>query len=180
MPEEFPPSRAREAFNFVDKNRNGFVEMAEFAPAYEETPGPPGRNVFFGIAGGGKGDVTETHVKWEATKGLPYVASPLAYRGRLYLAKAGGFFSCLDPKSGETKYESERLGVSGEYYATPVAVGDFLLVCAQRGTVLVIKAGDQLEVVERNAIGENLYATPAIVDNTLYIRGDKHLWAFAE
>jgi len=180
VPDEFPPSRAREAFNFIDKNKNGFVEMAEFAPAYEETSGPPGRNVFFGIAGGGKGDVTSTHVKWEATKGLPYVASPLAYRGRLYLAKAGGFFSCLDPKTGEAKYESERLGVAGEYYATPVAVGDYLVVCAQRGTVLMIKAGDQLEIVAKNSLGESLFATPAIVDNTLYIRGDKHLWAFAE
>ena len=177
---EFPPSRARDAFNFIDANKNGFVEMAEFAPTYEERSGPPGRNVLLGIAAGGRGDVTATHVKWEATKGLPYVASPLAYRGRLYLAKAGGFFSCLDPVTGEAMYESERLGVAGEYYATPVAVGNHLIVCSQRGTVLIIKAGDELEIVARNTLGEGLFATPAVLGNTLYIRGDKHLWAFAE
>ena len=119
-------------------------------------------------------------MKWEVTKGLPYVASPLAYRGRVYLLKAGGFISCLDLATGKALYESERLGVAGEYYATPVAVGEYILICAQRGTAFVIRAGDALEILSRNELGEALSATPAVVENTLYLRGDKHLWAFGK
>ena len=136
--------------------------------------------MLLGITAGGSGDVTATHVKWEAAKGLPYVSSPLIHRGRVYFVKTGGFLSCLDPKTGTAHYESERLGVAGEYYATPVAVGEHIVICAERGTVFLVKAGDRLEVASRNEIGEGLSATPAVVENTLYLRGDKHLWAFGE
>ena len=179
--DEFPKSRARDAFNFNDKNRDGFVDMAEWAPVYTELGAAPGRNVILGIAPGtGKGDLTPTQIKWETTRGLPYVASPLAYRGRVYLIKAGGFISCLDLTTGKAHYESERLGVPGEYYATPVAVGEHIVVCAQRGTAFVIRAGDTLEILSRNELGEALSATPAVVENTLYLRGEKHLWAFGK
>ena len=179
--DEFPKSRARDAFNYIDKNRDGFVDMAEWAPVYTELGAAPGRNVILGIApGGGKGDLTPTHVKWETTRGLPYVASPLAHRGRVYLVKAGGFISCLDLTTGKAHYESERLGVPGEYYATPVAVGEHIVICAQRGTAFVIRASDTLEILSRNELGEALSATPAVVENTLYLRGEKHLWAFGK
>jgi len=179
--DEFPRSRARDAFNFIDKNKDGFVDMAEWASSYAEVGAAPGRNVILGIAPGtGKGDITATQVKWETTRGLPYVASPLVYCGRVYLMKAGGFISCLDLKTGKAHYESERLGVAGEYYATPVAVGEHIVICAQRGTAFVIRAGDTLEILSRNELGETLSATPAVVENTLYLRGEKHLWAFGK
>jgi outer membrane protein assembly factor BamB len=179
--DEFPKSRARDAFNFIDKNKDGFVDMAEWAPFYTELGAALGRNVILGIApGSSKGDLTQTQVKWETTRGLPYVSSPLAYRGRIYLAKTGGFLSCLDAKTGQAKYESERLGMAGEYYATPVAVGEHIVICAQRGTAFVIRAGDALEILSRNELGEALSATPAVVENTLYLRGEKHLWAFGK
>ncbi len=177
---EFPESRARDAFDFIDRNKNGFVEMEEWAPLYGDQPFGAGRNVLLAIAGGGHGDITTTHVKWETAKGLPYVSSPLLYRDRLYLVKAGGFISCLKAATGEAHYESERLGVSGEYYATPVAVGDHLIVCAHRGTVFVLRDGERLEIVARNELGETISATPAVVDNTLYLRAEKNLWAFRE
>lgn len=177
--EEMPRSRARDAFNFTDKNRDGFLDLAELKIAYSSPASPRGRNVLLGIApGGGKGDLTRTQVKWETTRGLPYVSSPLAHRGRLYLVKNGGFLSCLDAATGKVHYESERLGVAGEYYATPVAVGEHIVICAQRGTAFVVRAGDAFEILSRNELGEALSASPAVVDGTLYLRGEKHLWAF--
>ncbi len=176
---ELPPSRARDAFNYIDKNRNGFLEMEEWALAYGDGMAP-GRNVLLGISAGGSGDVTATHVKWETLKGLPYVASPVIHQGRLYLVKTGGFISCLDARTGKAHYDSERLGVGGEYYATPVVVGGHLLVCAQRGAIFAVKVGDQMEITARNTLGEDIFATPAIVENTIYLRGQNHLWAFGE
>ena len=119
-----------------------------------------------------------THVKWEVTKGLPYVSSPLVHRGRVYFVKAGGFLSCVDLKTGQAHYDSERLGIAGEYYATPVAVGDHIIVCAQRGSVLVLQDGNELKVAARNELGESIFATPAVVSNTGYLRGENTLWAF--
>lgn len=177
-PEEFPRGRAHDSFPFADKNNDKFVDLAEWAPIYDDKPGLPGRNVLLGIAGGGSGDVTQSHVRWEATKGLPYVASPLAYRGHVYLVASGGIITCLDAKSGPAHMEQKRLGVGGEYYASPVAVGDNVLLCAQRGAIFIVKADDQMEIVHRTDLGECIFATPAVAGNTLFIRSENYLWAF--
>jgi outer membrane protein assembly factor BamB len=68
--------------------------------------------------------------------------------------------------------------LGGEYYATPVAVGDHIVVCAQRGSVFVLHDGNELKVAARNELGEAIFATPAVVGNTLYLRGENNLWAF--
>jgi outer membrane protein assembly factor BamB len=139
----------------------------------------PGRNVLVAVRAGGRGDITETHIVWEKTKALPYVASPTIHDGRVYYLKKGGFISCLDVSSGKMHYQ-ERLGLGGEYYATPIGVGDRIVVAAERGAVFVLSNGDTFEVVARNELGEGMRATPAVVDNTLYVRTSDHLWAFGE
>ncbi len=137
-----------------------------------------GENVILAVRPGGTGDITTTHVAWKQTRGVPYVASPLAYRGRLYVVKDGGMVSCFEGRTGKAVYEQERLGVLGSYYASPVAADGRIYFCSVSGTVVVIEAGDRLEVLARNALGERLVATPAIVDNTIYVRTDKALYAF--
>ena len=64
--------------------------------------------------------------------------------------------------------------------ASPILVGDRLIVAAERGAIFVLSSGDEFEMVARNELGEGIYATPAAVDNTLYIRTSDHLWAFGE
>jgi len=44
--------------------------------------------------------------------------------------------------------------------------------------VFVLGTGDGLEIVARNELGERIFATPAIVENTMYLRTEGHLWAF--
>jgi len=44
----------------------------------------------------------------------------------------------------------------------------------------VIRAGDALDVVALNKLGERVRTTPAIAGDTLYVRSAKHLWAFAK
>jgi len=176
---ELPEGRGRDAFPFVDRNRNEAWDVAEVRARMTRVSSP-GRNVLVAVRAGGRGDITETHVLWEQTKALPYVASPLIHDGRVYYVKKGGFISCLDASSGKVHYQAKRLGLGGEYYSTPILVGDRVIVAAERGAVFVLATGDEFEVVARNELGEGIYATPAVVDNTLYIRTTNHLWAFGE
>jgi len=53
-------------------------------------------------------------------------------------------------------------------------------VASDRGTVTVIKAADAFEVVARNELGDPIFASPAVADNTLYVRSSKQLWAFKD
>ncbi|MCP4463440.1 MAG: hypothetical protein GY819_11645, partial [Planctomycetaceae bacterium] len=48
----------------------------------------------------------------------------------------------------------------------------------RNGTTLVLKHGDELDVVATNALGEPVDATPAIVGNEIFIRGEKNLYCF--
>ncbi|MDH3629440.1 MAG: PQQ-binding-like beta-propeller repeat protein [Acidobacteriota bacterium] len=173
--EEIPPGRLVEAFIFVDGNADGALAAEEIAGLLG--PAAPGENVMLSVRHGGTGDVTESHVQWRRTKGVPYVASPLLYNDRLYYVKKGGLLSAVDPKSGEPFFEMARLGEGGEYYATPVGVGDRIVIASARGTVFVIGTGDELEVLSENKFGESIAATPAVVGDTMYLRTEEHLWA---
>lgn len=177
---EFPESRAKDAFNYIDTNRDGFVVMDEWAPLYTNKPNAPGRNVMLGISSNGKGDITQTNVLWELKKGLPYVASPLIYRNRVYLAAKGGFMTCVDLQTGKPLYQKERLGIGGEYYASPIAVDDNIIVCAHRGNVFLVKATKKMDIVHSTNLNEKIFATPAIADSKIYIRSEAHLWSFGD
>ena len=177
--EEIPPSRLRDAFLTLDYDRNGGLDLSEIRSLLD-FPTAPGKNVLVAVRGGGSGDVTDSHVLWSRNKGLPYVASPLLHGGRLYYVKKGGFFSSIDAKTGAPFYEAVRLGEGGEYYASPLGVGDRVLVGSVRGTVFVLGTGDELEILSRNDFGESIFATPAVVENTLYLRTANHLWAIGE
>jgi outer membrane protein assembly factor BamB len=127
---------------------------------------------------GGEGDVTETHVNVLEKKNIPEVPSPLAHQGRIYMVKNGGIVTCLDAISGDVLYR-KRISASGSYYASPIAVGDHIYLASGQGTVTVLRSGDQLDVIAENDLGERIMATPAAVDETLYVRTNDHLYAFA-
>jgi outer membrane protein assembly factor BamB len=126
--------------------------------------------------------VTETHVRWKKTRGLPYVSSAIVYRGQQVMVKDGGVVTAYDVKTGEELYQ-RRAAAAGTYYASPVAAnGHVYFTSLDDGTITVVKAGTSPpEVVAENPpLGERTAATPAIADNTLYVRTAGHLYAFAE
>lgn len=178
--EELGDSRAKDAFNFVDRNRDGYWVYQEYLPMHV-MPAMAGKNIMVAVEAGHDGALSEGKgVAWTWDESLPYVASPLLVGGRVYLVKSGGLISCLDAKTGKGFYEGERIGMSGEYYATPVAAGGKVLVSSERGFVFVLEDGEALEVVAKNKLGEKLYATPAVVDGVIYFRTEKGLWAVGE
>jgi outer membrane protein assembly factor BamB len=44
------------------------------------------------------------------------------------------------------------------------------------GTTHVVKASDRFEVVGKSSLGEEIYASPAVVGGQLFLRGVKHLY----
>jgi len=139
-----------------------------------------GENSLIAIKPGGKGNVTETHVAWKQKKGLPYVPSPLFYRGYVYLIKDGGMLSRFNARTGEPTYEQERIGALGNYYTSPVAADGRIYVASLNGVVSVLEAGDKPNVIGRVDFKERIAATPALVDKTIYIRSAETLWAFGK
>jgi outer membrane protein assembly factor BamB len=174
--DELPAGPVRDRFTQMDLNKDGIVTPAEWQNMRDMFANA--ENAVIAIRPGGRGDITRTHVAWKSTRSLPYVSSPLFYRGRLYTMKNGGLFSCYEAKTGKVIYQDERLDAAGDYYSSAVAVGGKLFVASQKGVVLVIAPGDKLEVLARNDLREQIFATPAIMDGVLYVRTSGALCAF--
>ncbi|MGH9721244.1 MAG: PQQ-binding-like beta-propeller repeat protein, partial [Bryobacteraceae bacterium] len=124
----------------------------------------------------GEGDLT-ANVIWKEKSAIPEVPSPLAYDKRVYMVRNGGIVSCVDGESGKLVYRA-RLGAGGPYYSSPIAGGGRIFAASGEGTVVVFAAGDKLEVLARNELKEDIYATPAAAGNVLYVRTARRLYAF--
>ncbi|MDH7504222.1 MAG: hypothetical protein QHJ82_16115 [Verrucomicrobiota bacterium] len=68
----------------------------------------------------------------------------------------------------------------GRYIASPIAAGNQLIVASVQGVVTVVEIADTLKVLARNSMGEPIYATPAIAENSICLRTTKHLYAFGQ
>ena len=103
--------------------------------------------------------------------------------GQFVMVKDGGLVTAYDARTGQEVYVQERAAATGRYYASPVAAnGNIYFTSLDDGVVTVLKAGtDKPEVIARNpGLGERVAATPAIADNALYVRSEKHLYAFGD
>jgi outer membrane protein assembly factor BamB len=131
---------------------------------------------------GGSGDIqSSTHVVWTLNSDTPDIASPLLSGGRLYFYKGKtGQLSCVDAATGAPHFEAARVLGTDTTYASPIAAGGYIYLTGRSGTTMVIRDGEKLEIVSKNSVGETVDATPAPVDNQLFIRGEKHLFCIQE
>lgn len=130
-----------------------------------------------------KGDITGSPaVAWTLDRDTPYVPSPLLYDGILYLLKSNnGILSAFDAATGKPHYQLERLEAAPNVFASPVGGGGRVYIVGQQGTTVVLRAGRELEILATNALDDGLFnASPALVDGTLFLRGQTHLYAIAE
>ena len=140
-----------------------------------------GENVLVALKPGGHGELGADTIAWKQTSGLPYVPSPLFYRGRVYLVRDGGMVSSFDAKTGTPYYQKERLDAGGSYYASPVAADGRIYFVSLNGRVSVVAAGgEQPKILRQADFGERICATPALVENALYLRTASALFAFGQ
>ena len=129
-----------------------------------------------------KGDLTQTDaVKWQYDKNTPYVPTPLVYQNRIYFMKVNkGSLTCLNAKTGEVLFGPERLKPINFLYASPVAANGHVYITARNGNTMVLKASDQFEVVNVNALDDQIDASLAFFEDGLVLRGRKALYCVAE
>lgn len=166
--------RQNDIFGWRDQDKDGFWTKAEFTADMSVGRGRPN---LAAIQPGGEGDVTESHVSWNLHSGIPEIPSPIFHEGRLYLVRDGGVLSCINAATGEVIYR-ERLGAAGQYSASPVIANNHLYLCSERGTVTLVKCGDEFAIAHQTDLGSPIAATPAMDRNTLYVRTGHALHAF--
>lgn len=128
-----------------------------------------------------RGDITGTSaIVWSLDHDTPYVPSPLLYDGIIYLLKSNsGLLSAYDAKTGKPHYQLQRLDGVPNVFASPVGAQGRVYIAGREGTTLVIKHGPSFEVLAKNALDDGFDASPALVDNEIYLRGYRYLYAIA-
>ena len=128
-----------------------------------------------------KGDITGSDaILWTYNQDTPYTPCPLLMNGKLYFLRANnGELTCLDAKTGKVFYSKEKLEGIGNLYSSPSGVGERIYVAGENICV-VIKAGEEFEIVSSNELNDNFHASPVIVDNELILRGFESLYCFSE
>jgi outer membrane protein assembly factor BamB len=144
--------------------------------------GYPPVQPIYAIKPGASGDISlagdaesNASIAWSKTRGGPYMPTPLAYDGILYLCSNNGVLSAYDATTGERIYQQRVAGQGTGFTASPIAAGGRIYVASEDGDVFVVKAGRAFELLATNPVGEVLMATPAIVDGMMVIRGLSHL-----
>ena len=171
--EDWHPSN----WDMHDRNHNGTLNERDWVHYRARRVS---ENSCIAIRLGGSGDVTRSHLLWRYQKSLPEVASPVLYRGVLYLVRNGGIVTTLDPENGEVLKQGRLRDAIDGFYASPVAGDGKVYMVSDAGRVAVLRAGGQWSVLRTNELGEDVYATPAISDGKLYVRTATRLYSFAD
>ncbi len=125
-----------------------------------------------------QGDVTGTDaVLWSRDDAAPYVASPVLYDGRLYFTKSrDGILSSVDAETGEAVITQKRLPQISSIYASPVAAKDRIYITGREGATVVLRHGPEFEVLATNQLDDVLDASPVMIGDLMYLRGEKFLY----
>ena len=122
----------------------------------------------------GKGDVTDTHIAWEQTKGVPNLASFLLIDPYVYTATARGIVTCFQADDGKVVWQG-RIG--GKHSSSPVfADGKIYFLTELESESIIIEPGDKLKIVARNKLGEVCKTSIAVSQGSLFIRTEHHLY----
>jgi outer membrane protein assembly factor BamB len=146
-----------------------------------------GPTPLFAVRPDASGDITpegsatiSSGLAWYEPHNLSSMVTPLAFGDLLYSLGDNGVFKVFDARTGELRY-AQRLGsgLTG-FSASPIAVDSRILFASEDGEIYVVKAGAQFELLSKNLMGEMVLATPAVSEDTLYIRTRGHMVAIGK
>jgi outer membrane protein assembly factor BamB len=114
----------------------------------------------------------KTRITYQREKTLPYVPTPIAYKGHVYLWNDDGVVSCIVAKTGRNVW-TRRVG--GGYSGSPICIDGKIYIMSEKGEVVVIAASPEFKLLGRTPLEDRSHATPAVAHGRLYLRTFHHL-----
>jgi outer membrane protein assembly factor BamB len=130
------------------------------------------KQIIFAIRPDGRGNVTETHVVWSDRKGAPYVPSMIIADDFLLSVNRAGVAFCHEAATGKILWQQKL----GRHHASAVLINGQVFLINDDGQINVIRPGRNFERVASYELGESCYASPAISDGRVFLRGFEHLF----
>jgi hypothetical protein len=63
-----------------------------------------------------------------------------------------------------------------DFHSSPVIADGRIYLFSQKGAAFVVSAGAEFQELSRTTMPDEFHATPAVVGDSLYVRGLKNLW----
>ena len=168
-----------EHYGAMDADHDGQVDRAEFEVIRNLGVGDYGM-VGIQLRGDWRGDVTDKAILWREKRAYPNVPAPIYLNGLLYSVKNGGIITSHEAGSGTVIRTGRSIEAIGDYYSSPVTANGYAYFASEQGVITVIRATGNWEVVAVNSLKEEIYATPAVEGNRIYIRSRQSLFCFQE
>lgn len=110
-------------------------------------------------------------IEWENGVRV-YVPSMLVRDGYLYAVTDDGVAMCWKSDTGKEVWKSR---LEGKFTASPVMVGEIVFATNEAGKTFVFKANPKgFEQLAENQLGDEVFASPAICGNCIYLRAVSH------
>ncbi len=130
---------------------------------------------FLAVNPDGQGDITKTNILWKKRDALAHnqMLTPVIRDGLIYTVNSRNTMMCLDAKTGEEVWSKH---VTSDYDASPLYINGNIWFFSSRGEILVLKAGRKYEVIAQDKTDSGIFATPAVLRNTMILRTQNFLY----
>jgi len=144
-----------------------FIAMG-MSPGHDNGP-----SLMHAISPNGQGDVTESRLLWTSRDVGRVVGTPIVKDGLLYVADLGGTIHCLDAATGGQVWKHET---NEPIWGSILLAGDRLYVGNVGGTMTVLRAGRQKQLLAEIEMDAAIYSAPAVIGDALYLATAKRLY----
>lgn len=120
----------------------------------------------------GKGDITASNVLWKKRVEPMQLLTPVIKDGLIYTVDTKNNLLCIDASSGSDVWSTH---LQANFNSSPVYAAGNIYFFSVKGEGLIIKPGREMVIVERNQLGDQIFATPAILRNSIILRTEKYL-----
>ena len=121
----------------------------------------------------GKGNVTNSHIVWEAGKGVAKKSSQLLIDGLFYMISDDGIATCRESNTGEIAWQKR---LDGSYAASPIYVGGKIYIFSVEGNITTLAPGRDYKVLAQTELGTGFMASPAVIGDAMILRSKSDLY----
>jgi outer membrane protein assembly factor BamB len=146
--------------------------------------GPGSRSPLIGIRAGADGDISlkdgeksNASVAYVIPGSAPGMASPVVANDLVYVT-GSGTLACYEAATGKQLYK-ENLRGARMIAASPILVDDKLLITEETGKTLVVKTGQEYELLNTNELKDLVWSSASVAGNRLLIRGVDKLYCIS-
>lgn len=127
----------------------------------------------FAVDPDGKGDITDTHIRWRMQAPILQLSTPVVVDGCLYTVDAKGVFYQLRASDGKVLWSE---GLKGKFHSSPLYADGHIYVSSTRGETLVYSLEHGPKRVSQNTLEGEIWATPAMIAPSILVRTSEFLY----